>query len=50
MTPTEAKEIIDRATQMWPFQRLTDKELKELEEAYSVVKNQKMTELGEPPF
>lgn len=50
MTLQEATDIIHYVTQMWPFQRLTQEELKEVEKAYSVIKQEQMKALGEPPF
>ena len=50
MTLKEAHEIIDRSTKMWPFRRLTDQEMIDLETAYNVVRQNEIEKLGEGRF
>ncbi len=54
MTLEEANEIIDRVSKMWPFGRLNDEQLKEVEEAYKLVRaaqlNKLITDTPEAPF
>lgn len=50
MTVEEAKEIVDLYTKMWPFSRLENKEIMKLEQAYKVLKQHAMDELGEGRF
>lgn len=50
MTVKQAQEIVDRYTRMWPFTRLTSEQVKEVEEAYKVLKQQKLEDMGESPF
>lgn len=50
MTPQQAQEIVDRYTKMWPFSRLTQEQMKEIEEAYKILKQKGLDDLGESPF
>jgi len=50
MTPQEAKEIVDLYTKMWPFSRLDNKEIMKLEQAYKVLKQAAIDDLGEGTF
>lgn len=54
MTLEEANEIIDRVSKMWPFSRLDQKQLAEVEEAYKLVRaaqlNKLITDTPEAPF
>lgn len=50
VTPQQAQEIVDRYTKMWPFSRLTQEQMKEIEEAYKILKQKGLEDLGESPF
>lgn len=54
MTLEEANEIIDRVSKMWPFSRLNDEELREVEKAYKLVRAYQLRHLNddtpEAPF
>lgn len=54
MTPKQAQEIVDRYTKMWPFSRLTTEQMREIEQAYKVLRDKAeqdmFDELGEGRF
>jgi len=54
MTPKQAQEIVDRYTKMWPFSRLTTEQMREIEQAYKVLRDKAQQdmfdELGEGRF
>jgi len=50
MTVEQAREIIERATKMWPFSRLTKEQMTDLDEAYKVVREYEIQKLGEGRF
>ena len=54
MTPKEAQEIVDRYTKMWPFSRLTQEQMNEIETAYKVLREKAQQDmfdqLGEGRF
>lgn len=53
MTPEQAQEVVNRY-RVWPFQRLTPEQVKELEQAYKVLRNKQQEDmfnsLGEGRF
>lgn len=53
MTPEQAQEVVNRY-RVWPFQRLTPEQVKELEKAYTVLRNKQkddvFEQLGEGRF
>ena len=46
MTPQQAQEIVNQY-RVWPFQRLTPEQVKELEKAYKVLQNKQKEDLFE---
>ena len=51
MTVSQAREIVQRySVTNWPFSRLTQDQLKELEKAYKVIRQHEIDKLGEGRF
>lgn len=50
MTLEQARAIIHSCSTNWPFSRLTSEQLKELEQAYKVVREYEIQQLGEGRF
>ena len=54
MTPKQAQEIVDRYTKMWPFSRLSQEQMDEIEKAYKVLREKAQQDmfdqLGEGRF
>lgn len=54
MTPQQAQEIVDRYTKMWPFSRLTQEQLTDIEKAYKILRDKAqqdlLDQLGEGRF
>lgn len=50
MTIEQAREVIHRCSTNWPFTRLSQEQLKELEQAYKVVREHEIAKLGEGRF
>lgn len=50
MTAQEAQEIIEMYHKWWPFTRLTEEQMKQLEQAHKTLRQKEINDLGEPPF